>query len=159
MRKVLPLLIFFLVIIAVPVIANEQAVLSEATKREVQFRRNRVAKAINSRFLEKARSRLERYNNFLGRVVSRRNALSQSGKDVTELDRFIATARTNYGITGDTISSAETALGKLDFAGNDVSELKDEIMAEYAKVKRSFTELHTSMAAVVAEIKAAALST
>ena len=115
---------------------------------------NRVekTKTIVERLLNKYSNRIDRYEEFLTRVKSRRDKLAGEGKDVAKLDTFLASA-------GDNIKKARTVLAtvkvKLEVIDNstDKQVVKTKIIPEFRKLRSSLTNLHTSMSQAVAKLK------
>lgn len=160
--KLMKLFFFLLFVISVDfgfpstvqaVYSNGQPI-SNATKRDIQFRRNKIAKSLNQQYLSKSRLRLEKYKNLLGKLVTRRNKLQESGADVERLDALLGNARQKYTETERGISDTAESFTRLDFAAQDVSNLKSDILSDYDTIKRLFISLHTAVADTLAEIKA-----
>ncbi len=104
------------------------------------------------RLLEKSQNRLDKYEQFLKKVESRRDKLLEKGHDVGRINSFLDTARLNLAKTQTAIDSAGTALASIDTSQSMRDTIQD-IQTEMTKIRKSFTELHRSMNETVKALK------
>lgn len=107
--------------------------------------------ALVTRMLDSVQNRIDNYTDFLAKVQSRRDKLFDAGKDVTKLDAFIQTAKTNLAAAQAALNNAQNALENLDYTEKPGTIIK--LVREQLKIVReSLTTLHKSMSETVSEI-------
>lgn len=126
---------------------------SEQTRLETEARRGQVFLGLVSRLTTTTEARLENYGQFLERVRTRKQKYADMGKDVTRVERFIATAQTNLTAAGLALTNFKNAAGAIDLDAVSPGEARKQLTGDLAALKQAMTTLHTSMAGSVAEIR------
>ena len=146
------LVLFLLTLTAVPVYAARPTG-TPGTQRygQVQQRTERRMN-MTSGMIAKFRQRLDRYQDFLTKVETRKAKLADQGVNVTNITAFITKAKENVKKTKTAIDTAETNLNAIDYS-QPMNEVMTRVRDELRKVRQAMTTLHTSMSQAVREIR------
>lgn len=151
------IVIFLLIGVASSVSAQTRGVRPDQTKRASQGEQIRGSsdkvRSLIDRMFVRLENQLDNYEEFLTRVKSRRNKLSEIGKDVVKIDVFILTASDNLAKARTTAAAAKTILEDIDTTANKRVAMVT-IREQHSSVRRAMTTLHASMKQAVAELKA-----
>jgi len=107
--------------------------------------------ALVTRMFDNLQNRIDNYTDFLTKVETRRDKLFNDGKDVTNLDAFIQTAKTNLAAAQAALNNADNALANLDYTQNPGTIIK-QVREQLKIVREAMTTLHKSMSETVREI-------
>lgn len=122
-----------------------------ATTTPASETRAQKLQALVTRLFNNVQNRIDNYTDFLAKVEGRRDKLFDAGKDVTKLDAFIQTAKTNLAAAQAALNNAQNALENLDYTQNPGTIIK--LVREQVKIVReALTALHKSMSETVREI-------
>ena len=105
-----------------------------------------------NRMFDRFQNRIDKYTDFLAKVQSRRDKLFADGKDVSRLDSFITTAKTNLDTVKTVFTNAKNTLASLDYNANPGMVIK-QVRDQLNLVREALTTLHKSMSETVKEIK------
>lgn len=113
---------------------------------------NRRASEILARIVSKVENRIDKYEEFSGKLMQKRNELSEASIDVSELDRLIRVAELNLTTTKADVTEMKATLDGLDYTLSK-RELVRSVVSEVRDIRQSFRTLHQSMTEVVSEIR------
>lgn len=133
-----------------PVLAQSQrGVAARQAQADNNTNRNQRISEVLDRIIDKATTRYQRYEEFIGKLESRRARLAETGVDVTELDNSIRLSKSALGNVRGTINTAKETFANLDLSQNP-GEIRRQVVAEITNIRQAFRELHRSVANAVA---------
>lgn len=98
--------------------------------------------------LQKFTERLDRYEEFIGKVSSRKQKLADKGVDVSNINAFISTGTSNLAAARAALETARTAVSAIDTSG-DPQSVRTTIHTQLEAVRTAMRRLHTSMSEAV----------
>lgn len=149
MKKIIPILLTLSILLMGTPLVSAQGN-SQVRNTEDNF--NRRASEILARIVSKVENRIDKYEEFSGKLMQKRNELSEASIDVSELDRLIRVAELNLTTTKADVTEMKATLDGLDYTLSK-RELVRSVVSEVRDIRQSFRTLHQSMTEVVSEIR------
>lgn len=138
-----PIFLCIIVFLTSAGLGNAQPVPNNRPPSQSQSQTNRTQRIsdVLNRILDKATTRLNRYEEFFQKLQTRRNRIASQGIDTSELDRQLRLLDTAYNTTRNATNSLETTFSTLDLTQTKRT-LIGQIRASVNELRSSFRQLH-----------------
>lgn len=128
---------------------------SDQSRQESRVRNGQKVKERALSMLQKFSERLDRYEEFLGKVESRKQKLADKGVDVSNINALISTGTSNLAAARAALETARTAVNAIDTSGGDPQAVRTRVRTQLEAVRTAMRRLHTSMGEIVRTLRQA----